>query len=117
MNVHTYLDEGWLVMELEGDVADETRETWRALRSDIPWEQSRWVVLDVTAVAGASDRFVETIVGIAADAHNRGGCAALVGENEETRQRFGALQAVDYVFTAESIQQVKDGLPGPEASD
>ena len=115
VHINSGQDEGWLVLELQGDATTEPSETWRELRSSIARGESHWVIVDVTELTGVSDRFVETLIGIAADAHHRGGALALVGRNEETRRRFGALHAADFVTAVETIQQAKDTLEGPEA--
>ena len=103
-------DRGWLVVELTGDAGGETDGEWTAFRAGFPWERASNADIDVASVGGASDRMVESLIGLTADAHHRGGKVVVVGVRDELAARIVVLGMEGYITTAMSIEQARTTL-------
>ena len=103
-------DGGWLVVTLRGHAAEASDADWVELRQGIPWGRATKAICDVTDVLGASDRAVETLLGMTADAHHHGGKLIIVGMSGELYARFGAMGVVRYVALATTVAEARANL-------
>ena len=92
---------------LTGDISEAEANTCRAIRDEAAGVTTPRVICDLSATCGARDSVVEMLVGIAADAHHRGGDLIAVGVPPEMVARMGAMQVDRYVMTADSISEAK----------
>ncbi len=107
MKCDTRLDAGWLVITLRGNAAEVSNAEWQELRSSLSWTDLTKAICDVAELTGASDRAVETLVGMAADAHHRGGKLVLVGMGHELHARFGVMGASRYLTLAATVEEAR----------
>jgi len=100
-------ERGWLVVCLRGDASAASNAEWAEVRHALSDESARRAICDLTELSGASDRAVETLVGMAADAHHAKGRLVIVGMGEELHARFGAMGVARYVTTAATAEEAE----------
>ncbi len=103
-------DHGWYVIEVSGEVSETDAAYWREYRRRFDWASTTNVVVDATEIFGASDALVETLMGLTADAHHRGGRLVLVGQSDELRARISVMGMEGYIPTAMSVAQARTSL-------
>ena len=110
MQSDTAFDGDWLVVTLRGHAAEAGDADWVDLRRSVPWGRATKAICDVTEVLGASDRAVETLLGMSADVHHHGGKLIIVGMSGELYARFGAMGVVRYVALATTIAEARQNV-------
>jgi len=110
MEIETTIDEEWIVVVLRGDASEMDGDAWKRLRDGIPWDRGVHLALDLTDAAGASDRMVETVVGMVADAQGRGGALVVIGMSDDLRARLGSMHVDRYVPEAATLAEARARL-------
>ena len=105
-------DDACTILAVSGRAADEPAETWAVLRREAAEAEGN-LVCDLSDLTGASDRLVETMLALTADAHNRGDACVFVSVNAELAARLGAMQVDRYILSAEALAQARAMLAGP----